>query len=570
MKNETEISCCSRWKTCLPLRLRYICSIPFREWQGLFPCVALIFLMGTLLSFFPLGDPLYRWSYDLGLLAATPVEVTNVVLVYVDDEARRSRSPAGRWAVSRGYYGELLDRLTDDKARAVVFDLAFNEVMQGEGEAEDRAFADAIRRAHGRVVLASVYEPVLGKGVGGHRMVQPAEIFANAAALADGEQQVGSAGLVEDRDGVVRRMTNSYPGSIPFAWQAVRTAELFNNPREKQKADRWFRHYRPTNTQTTVFREASFLDVISTNWNAPGYFQNKLVFVGSRSEWGPASEQRDRFQTSISSWDDRFGSVPGVYLHATAAANLARGDWIKPVGMIESFILVTLSGVLGTIVLFQLRRWTVVVTGLAMVVGIVWLGLWVENRHNLATPWLIPAFVQLPIAGVWALGRNWSRPGYPKAFISYRREDGGGVAWALHNGLRLLGFDSWLDIPQIEPGDEFPTRIDDHIRCTRSFVIVMTPGWLKQLRQAGPGPGNWIQRETKLALDYHRHVIVLCLCGVPERTKTAIPSAFAQLTSFQWETHDHHKFETNVALIGRALRHQNLLWRLFSPGGRRQ
>src|ERR1041384_7357924 len=100
-----------------------------------------------------IGDGLARFSYDFPLRFQKGVP-EELVMVYVDAAVKRSlQQPTGQ-PLNRRFHARLLERLHEDGAKVVLYDLLFDEAST-EAPA-DEEFAAAIRR-NGRVVLATDY-----------------------------------------------------------------------------------------------------------------------------------------------------------------------------------------------------------------------------------------------------------------------------------------------------------------------------------------------------------------------------------------------------------------------------
>jgi hypothetical protein len=98
------------------------------------------------------NTPLERWSYDLPHVLGPPISITNVVIVYMDDATHALRKQAydGPW--DRSLHAQLVEVLTKAGAKAIAFDVLFDD--PGTNAAASAALASAIR-THGRVVLAA-------------------------------------------------------------------------------------------------------------------------------------------------------------------------------------------------------------------------------------------------------------------------------------------------------------------------------------------------------------------------------------------------------------------------------
>src|SRR5437763_450853 len=111
---------------------------------------AVLAVISALLLLF--NAPLVRMSYDETFsLDFSPPTMTNspVALVYLD-LASYQQNPGE--PLNRALHARLLHRLTAARAKAVVFDIIFDQ--PGKDAEADVAFAEAVR-ANGRVVLGA-------------------------------------------------------------------------------------------------------------------------------------------------------------------------------------------------------------------------------------------------------------------------------------------------------------------------------------------------------------------------------------------------------------------------------
>ena len=114
----------------------------------------------------PTGQSLTSSSYDfLYLFHPQPAanKLDNVVILNMDEESRsalgQDSNPYGDW--DRKVHAQLLQRLTAGRAKAVVFDVLFQD--PSPDPKTDAQLAEAIQ-AHGNVVLAAVLKTSRDEG----------------------------------------------------------------------------------------------------------------------------------------------------------------------------------------------------------------------------------------------------------------------------------------------------------------------------------------------------------------------------------------------------------------------
>src|SRR5262245_47862474 len=100
------------------------------------------------------GDWLWRLDtsvYDTYLRAFSTPAPDDIVVVAIDDD---SLAQLGRWPWPRSIHAKLVDALTANAVKTVIFDVAFTEPTSRD---EDERFVQAVRR-NGRVVLPVLLE----------------------------------------------------------------------------------------------------------------------------------------------------------------------------------------------------------------------------------------------------------------------------------------------------------------------------------------------------------------------------------------------------------------------------
>lgn len=503
------------------------------NWRSVWACAALSALAGMLLALAPLGAPFWRASYDLPLLGSSPAHITNAVIVYVDDESLRALGKRPHGALDRRWHAQLLDRLAADGARAAVFDLSFTEA--DPADAGDQAFAAALRR-NGKAVLAAA--PVIESwGTAERRSMRPpAPLFATNALA------VGVASVEPDPDGVVRR---GFRDEDALAWVALKAAQAFPPGPDLETDPRtMLRYYLPRNARSSAFNHVSLHTAVASNGTPRGFFRGQAVFIGSRSDVGTAAELRDRFATPFSVWDERYAPEPGVVLHATAFANVAREEWLTPLSPWLAALYTMACGLAGSLAICPRRRWWALVCFAGAMLVVAGSGVLLQQRPGVVTPWLIPALVQLPLALVWTLGNNSANLGKPKVFISYRRSDGWPHALLIYSELLRHGVNCWLDLRSMQAG-KFDEQLLTQIGGAPSFLLVLTPDVLGE--RIGD-PEDWVRKEIRHALKTGRHIIPVAVdCVMPK--KDQLPEDIAELAVWHSFKYDRENTEETVNKI---------------------
>jgi class 3 adenylate cyclase/CHASE2 domain-containing sensor protein len=356
---------------------------------------ALAVLCGLVLWATPLGQAWENASYDnLFRFGNRPTALTNVVLIQMDNAAydqldQKRGSPY--W--NRAWHARLLNQLKDDGCPLVVFDVFFETNNLPD---QDQAAARALRRHGGVVLMADLigsHQPRLDSA----KPVLPYRLFADAAT----NWGIGHTDA-ENLQTVRRHWPFPAPveGFPSLPWKAAQLAGArLNETPEKQ----WLRYYGSSGGWEVL----SYHVALS---NTPGYFSNKIVFIGNKpGKSDPTFPEDDKFCTPYTPRTKE--AVGGVEIMATEFLNLMNGDWLRrPAGWLETLVLV-LSGIALGESLCRLRL--PLACGVAFGVALaVMLGAasW-SYFTNYWFPWLVIAGGQAPCALAWALvSARWASP----------------------------------------------------------------------------------------------------------------------------------------------------------------
>jgi adenylate cyclase len=320
-------------------------------------------------------------------------------MVFLDEESHKELNQPFNAPWDRSVHARLLDRLTADGARAVVFDIVFSDA--GPNSVADEQFARAIR-ANGKVILAADSVPAAygERSVAAKTLVPPYAPFREAAAA------MGSAEVIPDQDLIVRRhFHGSRDDPIPsLSWMAaeVLKAAVTIDP-EQRFSPRWVNYYGPPRR---TIASASLHQALDTNSIPPGFFSNKVVFVGAHLLTKFSGDRKDEYRTPFSYWsagENLF--MPGVEVQATIFLNLLRGDWLTEFNFFTEKLLIFAVGLVFGYGLIQLRARASVALALAGMLGVT-VTAYLLFRHTLAWfPWTIMV-VQIFTALVCAIVFN--------------------------------------------------------------------------------------------------------------------------------------------------------------------
>jgi adenylate cyclase len=236
---------------------------------------------------------LHYLSYDALSLIRPTIEITNAVIVAMDEDSYENlkQKPGELW--DRTLHARLLDTLFTRGARMVVFDIVFAGPWPDQNA--DEQLEAALKRSQGKVILAETqlqFEEI-GEIGGSRENLRPLERFSAVAP-------VGVAEVTRDADGRIRRYP-SYP-QTHLAWKAAETLGI-SLPTEEQH--RWINYYGPPGT----IRPVSYFKALQFEGLPPDIFSNKVVFVGKHRVITArgASRGDDEFSTLY-----RVGPVIGI------------------------------------------------------------------------------------------------------------------------------------------------------------------------------------------------------------------------------------------------------------------
>jgi CHASE2 domain-containing sensor protein len=354
-------------------------------------------------------------SYDLLFRipwrASGGAKTEAVTMVYMDNASFNElhQSAAQTWDLK--LHAALVDRLTDDGARVVVFDIIFDVPAPAEARAD---FARAMRR-NGKVVLAVGLEKHQRAQLGGANKILPALEFQEAArklGIAEVNQVAPTRGTIVRQYslGESRRPDDSLP-SLPWAAAEVAGLEITGAP-GAQQPETFLNYYGPPMTLPSV----SYREVKD---HPKGYFKDKCVFVGAAPKVLLGREQADVFDTPYSLFGGPLS--PGVDLAATAFLNLANRDgltyWRES---LQGLVLSLMGLALGALTL--MRPWPAAGIGLVAFLGTCVTAMQAAS-HQTWFAWSVIALVQIPFALAWSLRNHFVRLNFEKEVLTRTLEE---------------------------------------------------------------------------------------------------------------------------------------------------
>ncbi len=348
----------------------------------------------------PIGDKLRQWSYDLPFRVRGVVYPAEAALVYMDEQSHQDLKQPFNGPWDRSLHAQLLNQLTPEHVRGVVFDIVFSG--PGANPKADEELAKAIKN-NGKVILAADYR------TGGSGTAQaeslltfdpPYDPFYDAA---DG--RLGSDFVYPDSDQSVRRHLPTDPKNDQVSsegWTAATMldAAVTGNVSNKFRPF-YINYYGPNGTIPNASFSKVLAGEIPTN-----FFTDKVVFVGARLRTKYSGERKDEYQTPFSYLTPDTPFTGGVEIQATAFLNLLRNERLFRLPVAVELPLIVLCGALAGFGLTLLRPMASSITALALAFGAAAINYFMFAHYHLWFAWEIIVLAQLPIAWAFSVAVN--------------------------------------------------------------------------------------------------------------------------------------------------------------------
>jgi serine/threonine protein kinase len=281
-----------------------------------------------------LGNFTDRVNLDALFTARGPqTPSSDVVVVAIDEPSYLNLNIPMATAWPRDLHVQLIDRLVSAGAKRLVFDILF--VNESDDPAADKAFAQALARIP-TVLGASVgfsQQATLNGSFLLEQVIRPAHIFEERAA------GLGVVGLPHDSGRILRFLTERsalFPEGRSLAEVAVSSDGSLASPGPRDLIN----YYGPAPT----VRRFSYHDVIAPEQRIPPEaFKDKIVFVGLTLQSRTGPSQREAFTTPYDS------GMFGTEIHATAASNILKKDWIRRLPPATDWLVVAALALVATL-----------------------------------------------------------------------------------------------------------------------------------------------------------------------------------------------------------------------------
>jgi adenylate cyclase len=305
-----------------------------------------------------------------------------VCVVAIDDKSYDviGRDHALPW--SRADHARLIRTLKAEGAKAVAFDVLFEDA--NEDPAKDAALESAIADT-GIVILGASVVITQDPRFNESKPEEPYAPFAKAAAA------VADVNFPTDADGVIR-----------FAWPvregrpglALAAYELATGDSGQRDADaRLIDYYGPARTINTV---SVYQALDPKQYLPPGFFKDKIVFVGASQDAAPGLPPKDAFLTPFRGADGRM--TFGVEIHAALAGNFLEH---RPIRLLDRRVEIAMLFLLPLVASLAFMALRPLAGGAAFLVLLVvpWvMGYAAFTAGRSWIPVAIPSTVQLPVS----------------------------------------------------------------------------------------------------------------------------------------------------------------------------
>ena len=280
-------------------------------------------IVGNIFSFFVLFGPAERLNIDVLNVFMPSVETSDDIVIVAIDESSFSAFET-QWPWPRELHGMLIERLVEEGARDIIFDVVFAEPSEPDS---DGYFADAISNAE-NVILASDLTAVDDGFMTGVIETRPYINFEEAGA------RVGLAGVDQDNDRVIRYFP-SFEGTLSSV-----AAQYNEVPEERSKI---ISYIGPDHS----FKYVSYYQFFIDDGIEPGSIQDKYVLIGLDVKATPDVQQSqvDAFPTPHSRFNAKLS--PGVEVHANMLQNLVNESWISNPPIEQKFLFLGLMALVG-------------------------------------------------------------------------------------------------------------------------------------------------------------------------------------------------------------------------------
>jgi adenylate cyclase len=377
-----------------------------KNWRPALIGAALSAGLGALLVATPFGRSLEHWSYDLPFRLRGVVVPTEAALVYLDEQSHLELNQPYDAPWNRSLHARLLDVLTAQHARGVVFDIMFTDA--GADPQADQQLAEAIKK-NGNVILAADYRTAGYSGEATSKSQRkfdpPYQPFYKAA-----NERCGSDFVYADGDEMVRRHLPCDPANDQLASEGWTAAAMLGAPVTKDETNKYIpfniNYYGPNGTLPSVSFCKALVSMEPGAEIPTNFFTDKVVFVGARIMTKYSGERKDEYPSPFSYMTPDTPFTGGVEIQATAFLNLLRNERLLRLSINAELGLILLCGALAGFGLALLRPMGSTIAALALAISMA-AGNYLMFAHlHRWFSWETFVLAQLPVAWVFSVAFN--------------------------------------------------------------------------------------------------------------------------------------------------------------------
>lgn len=352
--------------------------------------VALVVGIGLLFIHLPLGNKLRYLSYDLLYLFQNSTPPEDVVIVYMDEQTHHELEQPYDKTWDRSLHAELLNKITEQGARLVFYDIIF-EMISSNPES-DAALAKAFKK-NGSVVLAGSLTQ-RRETLSSQEIIIPPEASFRRASRAWGVLQMHAVNP--------RLIITGTPDIESATWKAATILDpSIDDSIESRLSERWINYLGHPDSFPSISFHKAYLDAPESK----DLFKDKIVFIGSRYITGFTGTSKDTFFTPYSLLG--FPPANGIEIHANSLVNILEGNWLNRLSRGSESAIVAVYGILISLLLVLLTPRTGVIVTIILGISVAISSILLSWQTLTFYSWLVPAGVQTLTAYVWAVATKY-------------------------------------------------------------------------------------------------------------------------------------------------------------------
>jgi adenylate cyclase len=362
---------------------------------------ALLSAIAGLVLITDLGTTLHNWSYDLPFRLRGIVNPTGAAVIYMDEQSHNDLKQPYDKPWDRSLHAQLLDKLTAEHAKGVVFDVVFTG--EGSDPKANEEFIQAIKN-NGKVILAADYH------TGGIGTAQdeamltfdaPYKPFYRAA-----QGRLGCDIVYPDKDEFVRKHLPTNPKNDQVSSEAWAAATMVDALITQNISNRTLPFYVDYYGPSGTIPGASFSEVLIGTEIPTNFFTDKMVFVGARFFTKYSGQRKDEYPTPFSYYYPDKPMQGGVEIQATAFLNLLHNERIFRMPVHTEIPLLAVCGLMAGFALTLLRPMAASIAALLSAFGVAAVNYFLFIHFHEWFAWEIIVLAQLPIAWVFSVAFN--------------------------------------------------------------------------------------------------------------------------------------------------------------------